>query len=156
MKVSIDPNLCTGCGVCTSACTCGAIHLHEQLAFIDPTKCTSCGVCLDSCPTGALHAKVEGEFVTEIPGEKEMMQHQPATVATPPKWISTGAILLAVTGRYVLPRVMDRLVSFLERRNTAPFRAYSPTGQTTTIASFRPRRRRNRGRMASQIPEERR
>jgi MinD superfamily P-loop ATPase len=47
----IDPELCTSCGVCESACKFDAITPEYQ---VDPIMCEGCGVCYVSCPTSAI------------------------------------------------------------------------------------------------------
>jgi len=49
----IDPQKCTGCGLCIEACPLEAIRLEGQTAVVDPERCTGCGICVDECPNGA-------------------------------------------------------------------------------------------------------
>ena len=42
---------CIGCMKCTKVCEYDAIHVDNALAEIDPEKCTGCGLCADNCPT---------------------------------------------------------------------------------------------------------
>ena len=53
--ISVDEELCNGCGICLSCCPYGAISLHpdKEIAFI----CDLCGgkpKCVEFCPTGVL------------------------------------------------------------------------------------------------------
>jgi NAD-dependent dihydropyrimidine dehydrogenase PreA subunit len=50
----VDPDLCTGCGVCVDMCPMGAISLRDNTAQVDVQKCTGCGICEDECPVGAI------------------------------------------------------------------------------------------------------
>ncbi len=50
----IDPELCTGCGVCDSACKFDAISPDF---IVDPIMCEGCGVCFISCPTNAIEMR---------------------------------------------------------------------------------------------------
>jgi phosphoadenosine phosphosulfate reductase len=40
---------CAGCGICTSRCPTGALHLDGQVV-VDQSKCTHCAACLGPCP----------------------------------------------------------------------------------------------------------
>ncbi len=53
---SLDPGLCTGCGVCVSVCPFGAVELDGKrgVAVLNEALCKGCGVCSSSCRSGAL------------------------------------------------------------------------------------------------------
>ncbi len=54
----IDPELCTGCGICEERCPTGAIRLGaEGKAERDEAACFGCGVCARFCPDGAISLK---------------------------------------------------------------------------------------------------
>ena len=42
---------CIACKICEKTCPEGAITASGFLAAIDPQKCTGCGLCLEKCPT---------------------------------------------------------------------------------------------------------
>ncbi len=50
----IDPEKCTGCGLCARWCSTGAISRRGDKYWIDPSLCTRCGSCYFSCPQGAI------------------------------------------------------------------------------------------------------
>ncbi len=56
--ITIDPELCTGCGKCITVCKSFNIVLTEGKATIgDPTRgfgCIGCGHCMAICPEGAI------------------------------------------------------------------------------------------------------
>jgi ferredoxin len=53
--VSIDEELCTGCGLCVSPCAEGAIVIENGKAkVVRDELCDGAGFCLGVCPTGAL------------------------------------------------------------------------------------------------------
>lgn len=45
---------CLGFGSCVRACPLDAIRVEEGCALIDPELCTGCGLCLPLCPTGVI------------------------------------------------------------------------------------------------------
>ena len=57
----IDPDLCTGCTLCSRVCPTGAISgkaKHPHL--IDQDKCIKCGACMDKCRFAAIHLANHG------------------------------------------------------------------------------------------------
>jgi len=53
---TINPNFCTGCGICVSVCPYSAPRFNEKIgkAEIEPTLCKGCGLCVASCRSGAI------------------------------------------------------------------------------------------------------
>ncbi len=49
----IDPEVCTGCGICVDICPTGAIELND-VAKIIVDKCSNCRDCIDECPVEAI------------------------------------------------------------------------------------------------------
>ncbi len=75
-KVStIDPDMCTGCGICTESCRFDAIeksedsyNLSNTLYKVDPIACEGCGVCKFVCPEDAVdlvESKAGDWFISE-------------------------------------------------------------------------------------------
>ncbi len=64
MKVIVDRQKCTVCGVCVDACPFGALSLHETLLDVSD-ECTLCGMCVDACEFGALSLPEVGSGVSE-------------------------------------------------------------------------------------------
>ncbi|MDR2352198.1 MAG: 4Fe-4S ferredoxin [Deltaproteobacteria bacterium] len=53
--VSIDSELCNGCGECLKGCAEGALTLRDGKAqLVSDSYCDGLGACLGMCPTGAL------------------------------------------------------------------------------------------------------
>ena len=53
-KAYIDPEKCTGCGVCEEVCNWEAMKIIDDKVDIVKEKCEGCGVCVCSCPQEAL------------------------------------------------------------------------------------------------------
>ena len=60
--VSVDEDLCSGCGICVMVCPYEAPSLFEKevdgeldrFSQVDPNKCMGCGTCVAACPLGAI------------------------------------------------------------------------------------------------------
>lgn len=50
---TVDPTLCTGCGVCARSCAYQAITI-PRTAVIDSIRCFGCGLCVTRCPRRAI------------------------------------------------------------------------------------------------------
>jgi len=46
---AVNPQRCTGCGMCKGWCLYGAISFKSKKAVIDPGKCSGCGLCASLC-----------------------------------------------------------------------------------------------------------
>jgi len=84
--VQVDESLCSGCGVCVSACNYETAQLVETkeivegrevrtrlVSYTDPIKCKACGICVSACPSGARElvpdlSKMEKQNIGEEPG----------------------------------------------------------------------------------------
>jgi len=54
----IDPDACTGCGICEERCPTDAIGLNEEgIAERDENACFGCGICARFCPEEAISLK---------------------------------------------------------------------------------------------------
>jgi len=120
MTMIVKQELCTGCGACVNACPNGAILLNEGFALIDQAKCSSCQICARVCPTGALELSEAVITVTlEKPRASEVLIPQIAAESSP-KRSGWGGTVLSLVSQYVLPRLIDILGTFLERRLSPP------------------------------------
>ena len=56
MKIVIDKEKCTGCGICVDSCAMEAIKVNVK-ARIDYIRCVNCKMCITICPTKAIVLK---------------------------------------------------------------------------------------------------
>ncbi|TFF87231.1 MAG: 4Fe-4S dicluster domain-containing protein, partial [Promethearchaeota archaeon] len=60
----IDPELCTGCGICVDICPMEAIKLRNDVSSVKKKRCIGCGNCVVKCPVDAINLKKkEREFI---------------------------------------------------------------------------------------------
>jgi NADPH-dependent glutamate synthase beta subunit-like oxidoreductase/NAD-dependent dihydropyrimidine dehydrogenase PreA subunit len=56
-NVVVNQNLCSGCGICVSACHYAAAYLRQEngslLSATDTYRCKACGMCVSACPAEA-------------------------------------------------------------------------------------------------------
>ena len=50
----VDPELCSGCGVCEERCQMDAIEIIDNISTINLDRCIGCGVCVPTCPDEAI------------------------------------------------------------------------------------------------------
>jgi MinD superfamily P-loop ATPase len=50
----VDPDLCSGCGVCADVCQFNAIVVLKDKPRVFPSLCHGCGSCTRQCPEGAI------------------------------------------------------------------------------------------------------
>ena len=117
MKMQVNADLCTGCGVCVETCPTGAIHLSGGLAILDQVTCTQCQACVDTCPVGAITSVDLPVIMTEPVAvqtvrEPQIVFAKPIPSSLKP-WLSAA---LAFVGREILPRLADALIIGLDRR----------------------------------------
>ncbi len=81
--VSINEELCNGCGVCVTPCAEGAIVLEGGKArVVDEALCDGAGFCIPICPTGALTVEVrEAPAFDEERAEARMHDRQTDFIA---------------------------------------------------------------------------
>ena len=64
--MSVDSELCSGCGTCIERCQFGALSLPEDVSVVDEQRCIGCGVCAVTCAENALELKRK-----EVPEKSE-------------------------------------------------------------------------------------
>jgi ferredoxin len=53
MAVSLNTEVCIGCGCCSDVCAVGALEL-ETKAVLNEGDCTTCLSCIEMCPVAAI------------------------------------------------------------------------------------------------------
>jgi NADPH-dependent glutamate synthase beta subunit-like oxidoreductase/CheY-like chemotaxis protein/NAD-dependent dihydropyrimidine dehydrogenase PreA subunit len=57
-QITLNRDLCSGCGVCVALCSYDAIKLVRaddgRVAIVDAVRCKRCGLCVSACPSEAL------------------------------------------------------------------------------------------------------
>ena len=135
MTIQIDQNLCDGCGICADNCTSGAILLREQRAMIDQALCKQCKACIESCPNMAIKEitqTVDQASALAIPEAKLQMKPIQSQVIISEPTRSTSSltqlanVALSYLGVEVFPRLIDSMITGLERRLAQPATPCTP------------------------------
>lgn len=102
----IDPDLCTGCGVCESLCPYGAIRIENKNGRTIKALCKGCGNCGAACPTHAItmshftdeqiHAQIHAAF-------QERREDEIKIIAFCCNWCSYAGADFAGVARFQYP-----------------------------------------------------
>ncbi len=58
MPVTVNKELCIGCGACVGVCPVGALELDEEgKSESNEELCIGCGACIGTCPVEAITEK---------------------------------------------------------------------------------------------------
>ena len=52
--LTVNADLCVGCGACEAECPMGAIHENGPFYEINSEECITCYTCMGACPVGAI------------------------------------------------------------------------------------------------------
>ena len=118
MSIYIDPNLCTGCGVCVNACPKRAVSLFAGKAVVNINLCDSCKLCEPVCPENAISfvpdsvSVVEkgSSFLTGTDREKSIAEKKISTTGL------IGSFLIFMTQKLV-PIALDAILDRLDRQS---------------------------------------
>jgi ferredoxin len=68
--VEVNPELCTGVGICVERCPIDAVTLVDGLAVIELARCIGCGLCVPACPENAISlVKKDQEILPPVTSE---------------------------------------------------------------------------------------
>ena len=67
--VSIDSEMCTGCGICIDTCPQHAISIKNNLVVVNREQCNQCSACAEACPVGAIREIAPAYAVLSRGGE---------------------------------------------------------------------------------------
>lgn len=62
----VDPELCTGCGLCVERCQMEARVMLNDIAVVDLDRCIGCGNCVVLCPSGASQMRKKEEEMVPV------------------------------------------------------------------------------------------
>ena len=153
MVMQVNQVLCAGCGVCVETCSVGAIQLVENQAVIDEDLCTSCGACLEACPNGAITIIARPVPETAIMTLSEVesrpvlarVQDRLQVIATPARGLlPLAGTALAYLGREAAPRLVDVLITALDRKLEQPEKGDVSTSSITKKSRATQRRGKQR------------
>ncbi len=64
MGIEIDPEKCTGCGLCEPVCPFGVIEVVDDIAQVSE-GCNLCGACVEACDYDAIIIEAAEQEVSE-------------------------------------------------------------------------------------------
>ena len=119
MSIYIDPNLCTGCGVCVNTCPNQALSLFAGKAVVDINTCDSCELCEPVCPENAISFIPDSVAVVEQ-GTGSITHTDHDKNITEKKISITGLIgsFLIFMTQKLTPVVLDSILDRLDHRST--------------------------------------
>jgi len=50
----VDPDECSGCGICEERCNMDAVHVEDTIAVVNLARCIGCGACVPTCISEAI------------------------------------------------------------------------------------------------------
>jgi len=65
MAITIDYDLCNGCGRCIKVCPYGGVELEEGKAVLTE-RCTACGACIETCKVAAISSDLQEKEIPDF------------------------------------------------------------------------------------------
>jgi len=65
MAITIDYELCNGCGRCIKVCPYGGVELEEGKAVLTE-RCTACGACIETCKVAAISSDLQEKEIPDF------------------------------------------------------------------------------------------
>ncbi|MFX1479217.1 MAG: DUF362 domain-containing protein [Promethearchaeota archaeon] len=59
VEVRVDPDKCTGCGICFKVCIRNGLKMKKGKAMINQKNCKGCGRCVRECPNQAITISID-------------------------------------------------------------------------------------------------
>jgi electron transfer flavoprotein alpha subunit/NAD-dependent dihydropyrimidine dehydrogenase PreA subunit len=69
MGISIDRELCNGCGRCVKICPYGGVTLEDGKAVVNE-RCTACAACIDACKVEAIRSDIKEKEIPDFSDRK--------------------------------------------------------------------------------------
>ncbi len=84
LKLLVEPDLCSRCGLCTKYCPVGVDFQKRELsASIYDAECILCGECVDCCPRKSIEFSYQPPFAQAKRESVKYMTHKKTTPARP-------------------------------------------------------------------------
>jgi electron transfer flavoprotein alpha subunit/NAD-dependent dihydropyrimidine dehydrogenase PreA subunit len=65
MAITIDYELCNGCGRCIKVCPYGGVEMKEGKAVLTE-RCTACGACIETCKVAAISSDLQEKEIPDF------------------------------------------------------------------------------------------
>ena len=65
MAITVDYELCNGCGRCIKVCPYGGIELKDGKAVLTD-RCTACGACIETCKVAAISSDIQEKEIPDF------------------------------------------------------------------------------------------
>ncbi len=129
-RIEIDRELCTGCGLCVTACPTGTITLKEEKAVVTEEASIFCGHCSAICPQEAVR-------VTAI--DEDMSRYRTFTANKkwlPPGEFNTAGLVQLMASRRSCRSFTDRPVDSAMLEDLVKIGITAPSGTNSQAWTF--------------------